>query len=61
MVVVFQLAALAALRAQPGYVRSRGSSDVSMVQSPENFALYLMDLAQFIIVVSLNTNMRFGF
>jgi cation-transporting ATPase 13A2 len=50
IVVAFQLIALAALRAQPGYVRTLGPPTVAQVVAPENSTIYLVSLAQFVIL-----------
>jgi cation-transporting ATPase 13A3/4/5 len=50
IVVAFQLIALAALRAQPGYVRTLGPPTVTQVVAPENTTVYLVSLAQFVIL-----------
>lgn len=56
VVMMFQLIGLAALRSRPGYQRSEGSRDIQEVASPENFVVYTLGLAQFMIVVRMYSN-----
>ncbi|GFR50064.1 hypothetical protein Agub_g12206, partial [Astrephomene gubernaculifera] len=50
VVVAFQLAALALLRAQPGYVRTRGGPELHDTVAPENTVTYIVALAQFVVL-----------
>jgi cation-transporting ATPase 13A2 len=50
VVMVFQMAALAALHSQPGYVRTLGPPSIQQVVAAENTTIYIICLAQFIIL-----------
>ncbi len=50
VVVVFQMAGLAALHSQPGYVRTLGPPSIQQVTSAENTTTYIICLSQFIIL-----------
>ena len=50
VVVLFQLIALAALAKRPGYERSHGRADITDVVAPENFVVYVLGLAQFMVL-----------
>eukprot|EP00798_Chlamydomonas_sp_ICE-L_P017927 gene17927-24321_t len=50
VVVVFQFIALYMLRQQPDYVRTEGDKELHLVKTPENTTLYLVALAQYVIL-----------
>ena len=50
VVVVFQLAALQSLHRVPWYTRTRGTPDLRTYVAPETTVIYLLGLAQFIIL-----------
>ncbi|GLI67792.1 hypothetical protein VaNZ11_012078 [Volvox africanus] len=50
VVVVFQLASLWMLKAQPGYIRFRGDRDLHNTVAPENTATYVVALAQYVVM-----------
>ncbi|GIL56505.1 hypothetical protein Vafri_11862 [Volvox africanus] len=50
VVVVFQLASLWMLKAQPGYIRFRGDRDLHDTVAPENTVTYVVALAQYVVM-----------
>ncbi|GIL93414.1 hypothetical protein Vretifemale_20808 [Volvox reticuliferus] len=50
VVVIFQLASLWMLQAQPGYTRFRGDRDLHDTVAPENTVTYIVALAQYVVM-----------
>ncbi|GLC61164.1 hypothetical protein PLESTB_001725200 [Pleodorina starrii] len=50
VVVVFQLASLWLLQAQPGYEKTMGGAELEDVQAPENTVTYIVALAQYVVL-----------